>query len=134
MESNGKASERLRVLLVEDECLIAAWAAECLSEQGFAVQTASHAGEALRHLASAPVDVLVTDLNLPGEMDGAALAQRARELLPQLPVIYASARVGMLAPEARVPGALLLGKPYQPRTIARLIAAAARLAKEPAFG
>jgi len=134
MESNGRASEKLRVLLVEDECLIAAWAAECLSEQGFAVQTASHAGEALRHLASAPVDVLVTDINLPGGMDGAALARRARELLPQLPVIYASACAGMLAPEALVAGAFLVGKPYEARTIARLIAAAARPASEPACG
>ena len=45
---------------------------------------------------SAPVDVLFTDINLPGGMDGVVLARRARELLPELPVVYASGRVNML--------------------------------------
>jgi len=124
MEPNIRESKNLHVLLVEDEFLIAEWVAECLSEQGFIVQTASNARDALRHLASAPVDVLFTDINLPGGMDGAALARRARELSPHLRVIYASARVAMLAPEARVPGAIFLRKPYAPETVGRLIAGA----------
>ncbi len=133
MEPNIRASEQVRVLLVEDEFLIAEWVAECLSEQGFIVQTASNAGDALRHLVSAPVDVLFTDINLPGGMDGAALARRAREFLPHLPVIYASAGVAPLAPEARVPSAIFLRKPYQPETVGRVIAGAARSVKQSAF-
>ena len=82
MEPFVRETEPIRILLVEDEFLIAEWAAESLSEQGFAVKTVTNAGDALRHLASAPVDVLFTDINLPGGMDGAALARRARELLP----------------------------------------------------
>ena len=73
-------------MLVEDEFLISEWVAESLSEQGFAVHTVTNAGEALRYLATEPVDVLFTDINLPGGMDGAALARRARELLPDLPL------------------------------------------------
>jgi DNA-binding response OmpR family regulator len=124
MEPNIRQSEPIHVLLVEDELMICEWVAESLSEQGFAVQTASNAADALRHLASDPVDVLFTDINLPGGMDGAALARRARELLPHLPVVYASARVTMLAPEARVPGAIIVPKPYEPALVGRLITAA----------
>jgi DNA-binding response OmpR family regulator len=114
----------IHVLLVEDELLISEWAAQALSEQGFAVQTATNATDALMHLASDQVDVLFTDINLPGAMDGAALARRARELMPDLTVIYASGRVGVLAPEARVPGAIVVPKPYQPELVGRLAAAA----------
>ena len=84
MEPFVRETEPIRILLVEDEFLIAEWVAESLSEQGFAVKTVTNAGDALRYLASAPVDVLFTDINLPGGMDGAALARRARELLPDL--------------------------------------------------
>ena len=124
MEPGIRENEPIHVLLVEDELLISEWVAQSLSEQGFVVQTATNAADALSHLASDPVDVLFTDINLPGGMDGAALARRARELLPHLPVVYASARVTMLAPEARVPGAIVVPKPYEPAFLGRLLTAA----------
>jgi DNA-binding NtrC family response regulator len=136
VEPDAKACKKIRVLLVEDEFLIAEWVAECLSEQGFVVRTASNGRDALRQLAVAPIDVLFTDINLLDEMDGVALARRARELLPNLPVIYASARVGTLAPGASVPGAAFLRKPYEPEAAGRLIARAVQMEqmeKAPAF-
>jgi DNA-binding NtrC family response regulator len=133
VEPNVKARKKIRVLLVEDEFLIAEWVAECLSEQGFVVRTVSNARDALRQLAAAPVDVLFTDINLLDGMDGVALARCARELLPDLPVIYASARVGTLAPGASVPGAAFLCKPYEPEAAGRLIARAAQTEKALAF-
>ena len=116
------ARDPIRILLVEDEFLIAGWVAQALSEQGFAVHAVSNARDALRHLAAAPVDVLFTDINLPAGMDGAALARRARELLPDLPVVYASARVAALERHERVPGAIFVPKPYAPVAVGRLIA------------
>jgi CheY-like chemotaxis protein len=116
------ARDPIRILLVEDEFLIAEWVAEALSEQGFAVHAVGNARDALRHLAAAPVDVLFTDINLPAGMDGAALARQARELLPELPVVYASARVAALEPQERVPGALFVRKPYEPTAVGRVIA------------
>ncbi|MGH6671584.1 MAG: response regulator [Xanthobacteraceae bacterium] len=133
MEPNLRDDQSIRVLLVEDEFLIAQWVAECLSEQGFVVQAVSNARDALRHLAGALVDVLFTDINLPGGMDGATLARHAREILPDLPVIYASARPKSLAPDARVPGAVFLPKPYEPKAVGRLIAGAVQAAKAPAL-
>jgi CheY-like chemotaxis protein len=122
MDMAVTAREPIRILLVEDEFLIAEWVAQALSEQGFAVHAVNNARDALRHLAIAPIDVLFTDINLPAGMDGAALARRARELLPDLPVVYASARVAALERLERVPGAIFVPKPYAPVAVGRLIA------------
>jgi len=122
----SKTPEPIRVLLVEDEFLIREWIAQALTEQGFAVKTAGNATEALHQIAFGPVDILLTDINLPGTMDGAVLARRMRELKPDLPVIYASARARLLEQGDRVPGSLLLPKPYDPATLVRLLLAALR--------
>ncbi len=116
----------IRVLLVEDEFLISEWVAESLSDQGFAVRTVANAADALRHLKSSPVDVLFTDINLPGDIDGTTLARRAREILPDLPVVYASGRISILDPRLRVSGSLFVAKPYVPELIGRLLADAVR--------
>jgi CheY-like chemotaxis protein len=111
----------IRVLLVEDEFLISEWVAESLSDQGFAVRSVTNAADALQHLQSSPVDVLFTDINLAGSMDGATLARRARELLPDLPVVYASARLNMRDPMLRVPRSTFVAKPYVPESIGPLL-------------
>jgi DNA-binding response OmpR family regulator len=124
MEPNITEHKQIHVLLVEDELLISEWVAQSLSEQGFAVQTAANGADALNHLAADEVDVLLTDINLPGDMDGVTLARRARELRPNIPVVYASARATMLSPDARVPGVIILPKPYEPALLGRLLSAA----------
>jgi len=133
LEPTRRNREKIRILVVEDEFLIAEWVAEALGEQGFEVETASNAVDALCHLVSSPVDVLFTDVNLPGNMDGTALARCARELSPRLPVIYASARVAALAPEVCVPGAMFVPKPYRAEALGRLIAGACNAGREPAL-
>lgn len=123
---NTTDAERIRVLFVEDEFFIREWIAQSLSEQGFAVDSVTNAADAVLHIR-APIDVLLTDINLPGGMDGTALARCARELQPNLTVIYASARAATLKQEARVPGSVLLPKPYEPAVLGRLLAAAVRV-------
>jgi CheY-like chemotaxis protein len=125
---NTLDAERIRVLFVEDEFFIREWIAQSLSEQGFAVDSVTNAVDALLHITRAPIDVLLTDINLPGGMDGTALARRAREMQPDLAVIYASSRAATLKQEARVPGSLLLPKPYEPAALGRLLAAVVRAA------
>jgi two-component system, response regulator PdtaR len=125
---NVEQTGPIHVLFVEDEFLISEWMSQSLSAQGFSVQTAANAADALRLLGSELVDVLFTDINLPGGMDGAALARRARELQPNLPVVYASARANMLNPDERVPGSTLVPKPYEPVLVGKLLAAATRVA------
>jgi CheY-like chemotaxis protein len=128
MEQTVRETEPIHVLVVEDELMISEMVAQSLSDQGFAVHTATNAADALRFLASDPVDVLFTDINLPGDMDGAALARRARELQPDLPVVYASGRVNTLHQDARVPGAIFVPKPYELALVGRLLAAAMKSA------
>lgn len=128
MEPNVRETEPIHVLFVEDELLISEWVSQALSELGFAVQAVTNAADALQHLSSVPVDVLFTDINLPGGMDGAALARRAREMRPHLPVVYASARATMLKLDARVPGSIVVPKPYEPVLVGKLLAAALRAA------
>jgi DNA-binding response OmpR family regulator len=109
------------VLLVEDEPLISDIAAEALQEQGFEVETASNAGDALRRLeAESPVDILFTDIDLPGGMDGTALARCARRLHCDLPVLFTSGRYRPDASEA-VAGAMFLPKPYDLTLLGRML-------------
>lgn len=122
MSERSSGEIRASILLVEDEPLISDLAAEALVEQGFEVQTVSTAGDALRHLASGSrIDVLFTDVNLPGGMDGAMLAQRARELHPDLPVIYTSGRRSTIDQLNPVEGSMFVPKPYDPFHMGQLL-------------
>jgi CheY-like chemotaxis protein len=117
-----QSEKRASVLLVEDEPMISDLAIEALQEQGFEVAAVSNAGDALRRLISgAPVDVLFTDINLPGGMDGGTLARRARELRPNLPVIYTSGRRAVIEQLDPVEGSMFVPKPYDPFRIGALL-------------
>jgi CheY-like chemotaxis protein len=132
MRSSRSGTEPVHVLFVEDEFLISEWVTQALSDQGFCVQAVSTAAEALQVLCCDPVDVLFTDINLPGDMDGAALARRAREMRPHLPVVYASARSNSLNPADRVPGSSFVPKPYEPAAVGRLLIAALKASAQKA--
>jgi CheY-like chemotaxis protein len=119
-----------KVLVVEDEELISEMIGEALSDSGFEVCVAADANEALEHLAEGfEPDVLFTDINLPGDMDGSLLAFAARKLCPDLPVVYASAAWDALNNIRTVPGSVFVPKPYSPRNICSLLA---RMAATPA--
>jgi len=75
------------VLVVEDEVLISNLVADALSASGFLVHEVTTADEALEYIDSgAAIDVLFTDINLPGGMNGAELATRARQMRPEMPI------------------------------------------------
>jgi DNA-binding response OmpR family regulator len=110
------------VLLVTDEPPASGIVAAALAQEGFAVEATCNGDDALRRLqAGPPVDVMITEIALPGGMDGAALARRARELRPDLPIVYTSQRrctIGKLDP---VEGAMFVAKPYDPTAFGRLL-------------
>jgi CheY-like chemotaxis protein len=79
------------ILLVEDEAQVRAIVARMLAAQGYTVMQAANGEAALELLASAtaPIDLLLTDLIMP-RMGGRELAERVRALRPQLKVLFTS--------------------------------------------
>ena len=95
---------------------------QVLSESGFAVHAVADGEEALRYLESgADVDVLFTDINLLGRMDGSMLARQARAQRPELPIVYCSGRYSPSALAPPVPRSIFVKKPYSPADLCRLL-------------
>jgi len=116
-----------RILVVDDDAVTRSVAAELLRDAGYAVSEAGSGAAALALLESAtdPVQLLVTDVDMPG-MNGGELARRLRERMPALAVLVVTGldREEMLA---RIPAdAVILAKPYRINalltTVGKLIA------------
>ncbi|MDB5600817.1 MAG: hypothetical protein JWN71_2861 [Xanthobacteraceae bacterium] len=115
-------SFRPGVLIVEDEALIGLATVEWLSEEGFDVRFATNGEDALRLLRDDDtIDALFTDINLPGELDGWNLAQQAREMRPDLSVVYASGRWSAIDGARAVKDGVFVPKPYQCERVASLL-------------
>jgi two-component system, response regulator PdtaR len=109
------------VLIVEDHPLVRSLTADGLTANGFHVIEAEDAAEALRTLdMHEDVHVLFTDVRMPGEMDGLALADRVAQKRPDVEVIVTSggeaARCADLPPNGT-----FLQKPYLASQLAALI-------------
>lgn len=116
------AAPAVSVLLVEDEVLISRLVAEELSEHGFAVHEVGSGDEALRYIdAGGEVDILVTDINLPGDIDGTELAKRVRAMRPDLPIVYCSGRYTASSIGPLVARSVFLPKPYDPADVCTLL-------------
>jgi CheY-like chemotaxis protein len=116
--STNHPTRRLRVLFVEDDDLIRMVTADMLEGFGHAVFEAADAGRALAILKDTPVDVLLTDVGLPG-MSGDTLAGEARRLKPDLKVIFASGaddvpRGALGADDQEI---IMLRKPYDAESL-----------------
>lgn len=97
------------VLIVEDDVMIRALLAEELRYAGLRVIEAASADEALSVFhAGAVVDLLFTDVQMPGSMNGVELARRVRAGNPTLPIILTSGAVAQPAGEL----GSFLPKPY----------------------
>lgn len=109
------------VLVVEDEPLIRAYVADILGQSGFEVIEADNAKEALERLvAGGPVCAMVSDVAMPGPLDGFELARRVRQDFPSLGVVLVS---GVMEPkEAYLPlGVRFVTKPVRAATLLRLV-------------
>jgi DNA-binding NtrC family response regulator len=99
------------VLIVDDDFLLRLNAADILVEAGFEVVEASDAASALALLQEAPrFQLICTDVQMPGELDGIDLALRVRERHPGMRVIIMSAQSGH---GDRLPSVPFLSKPFQ---------------------
>jgi DNA-binding NtrC family response regulator len=114
---------RTNVLVVEDEVMISELISEVLEENGFEVHTAATGEAALNYLDSSntEVDVLFTDINLEGRMDGSTLAKAVRERRPDLPIVYCSGRYSPSAIAPLMPRSVFIKKPYDLGDICTLL-------------
>lgn len=105
------------VLVVEDEGLLRLSAAEMIEDAGFKVIEAANADEAIRILENrSDIRVVVTDIHMPGSMDGLKLAHAVRNRWPPIKIIVTSGREVPM--EDDLPeGSRFLAKPYEPNTI-----------------
>jgi two-component system, response regulator PdtaR len=82
------------ILLVEDEVLVRMVAADVLSDAGFTILESTNAEEALRLLETrSDVQVLFTDVNMPGAPDGLGLAQTVHNRSPEVGILIGSGRI-----------------------------------------
>jgi signal transduction histidine kinase/CheY-like chemotaxis protein/streptogramin lyase len=95
-DPHAACTSGLRILLVEDEPLVADVVAGLLRAEGHAVTHAAHGLAALAEIANARFDLAVLDLDLPG-LDGCALARQLRLLGHALPLIALTARADAAA-------------------------------------
>lgn len=117
---------RGRILMVEDDDGVAQVVAEMLRQLGYRVTRADSAAEALATLArDARFDLVFSDMVMPGEMDGRALAREIRTQYPGLPVLLTTG-YSEAAAQAAAEGLTLLPKPYRLEALGAAIHAARR--------
>lgn len=117
-----------RLLLVEDNEEVGTVTAAFLMDSGFVVHRAADAPSALGILSGGPIDVVVSDIRIPGGMDGVALARHIRTEWPAIPVLLVSGYSDSMA-EARGLGFTVIGKPFD---MAELLKAVTRAMAAPA--
>lgn len=111
------------VLVVEDEVLIRMDLSDQLQDLGFKVLAAANADEALVMLAQNPdIQVMFTDVDMPGGVDGLRLAAAVRDRWPPIKIIVTSGHRKVV--EADMPkDSQFFGKPYSIDEVARAVIA-----------
>jgi CheY-like chemotaxis protein len=114
--SPGMSPEELTILVVEDEGELRTLLSEILLDAGYNVISVRTADDALPIIQSErPIDLLFTDIVMPGRMNGLDLAREAKRLRPELRIIYTTAYADpeLFRREGIEPKAIL-PKPYLP--------------------
>jgi CheY-like chemotaxis protein len=115
---NGRAV----VLVVEDNTIIRMSAVDLVSSAGYDALQASDADEAVQILESrSDIDLVFTDVQMPGSMDGIELSHYIRERWPPVKLIVASGNV-LLEENSLPKGSRFFAKPYQDDVIAAAMA------------
>lgn len=108
-------SGALTILLAEDDPFLRELLGSALRNQGYRVLEAESGDQALSLLHQGRIDVLVTDIVMPGEVDGWALGEQARGVHPEIAVVYSSSRPAVA--ERQVSRSLYIRKPYHPDAV-----------------
>ena len=112
------------VLIVEDETLLAFFAREVMEGAGYEVLVADNAGDAVIELERRlDIRVVLTDVQLPGSMDGLRLAEVVRSRWPPIALVITSGRIALAAAEMPAQS-VFLSKPYAQKDLCRAVQSA----------
>jgi PAS domain S-box-containing protein len=111
---------RESVLVVEDNAAVRRAVVRQLESLGYNVLQAKDAATALAVLAEEPVDLLFTDIVIPGTIDGVALARTAQAHWPSIKILLTTG-FGDTASRGDAQGLLVLEKPYRTTDLARAL-------------
>jgi DNA-binding NtrC family response regulator len=116
----GLSERPQTILLVEDEILLRVCVADYLQEFGFRVLGASTADEAIKVIqqGAVPVDLVFSDIRMPGEIDGLGLAEWIRQNRPDLPIILTTGGGLPAGAKALCEDTPLIPKPYDLQRLA----------------
>jgi two-component system, response regulator PdtaR len=110
------------ILVVEDDALVQLELADWLADLGLTVLTADNADQAIERLDSHPqIDLLLTDIRMPGTMDGIRLAHHVAERWPPVKIVVLSGLFRTPLCELP-PNSLFVPKPYRPEELWRALA------------
>jgi CheY-like chemotaxis protein len=82
----------VRILVIDDEPIIRLDAREILEDAGYVVTEAASADEALPLLADEATEAILTDINMPGTLDGLELARIVDGLMPEIAIVLMSGK------------------------------------------
>ena len=111
------------VLIVEDDSLVRRYVVTQIQSLGYTTLEAANATDALKILDTAAIDLLFTDVIMPGSMNGRQLVEEALRRQPSLKTLYTSGYTeNAIVHHGRLDsGVLLLAKPYRKSELARML-------------
>jgi DNA-binding NtrC family response regulator len=118
-----KAEDQTTILLIEDEGIVRLGTTAILEDAGYRVLEAVNVAEASDLLRAHPeIGLVVTDVQMPGEIDGLGLVESMNRDYPEIPTLVTSGRASVN--EARQSGAdKFLAKPYSARDLESVVQA-----------
>ncbi|MBB4363527.1 DNA-binding response OmpR family regulator [Bradyrhizobium sp. CIR18] len=116
-------SDAVRVLVVEDEALIASFVEDALSDGGFEACSVHSGEEAMSTFRDGRerCRALLTDVNLGDGISGWELARQIREITPGFPVVYMTSASAPDWKSKGVDGSVLIQKPFAPAQLAAAV-------------
>ncbi|MBN1698180.1 MAG: PAS domain S-box protein [Spirochaetales bacterium] len=122
---DGKISGSETILLVEDEQLVSSLLHNVLEKNGYRVLPAANAEEAMKIVRkhNKSIDLLITDVIMPGKLNGYELAAKIIKRIPQVRVIYMSGYIDnpLVLEGMQNPGINFLQKPFEPTVIVKKV-------------